>query len=295
MKRLLLAPLCIASTLFGQECCEEALPPCFYPFNITGAFLNVVPTEFTTTEVEGQKLHYQQEDLTMTCTYPFSEIWGLIFGGGYLGSLVSWDENPFFSESHFGYVSLTGGAFTKSFPDWEWSTFVSLLVDTAKLDLGHYALYQWTIWGKYALCEPIILHFGYFLEVGLNKDQIWPIIGFEYIPPEGCWGIHAVYPVNIAAEYYVTETWTAAVALRFLRNRHRVKENDPLPQGIFEYRVWGAEFDLSYDPVDWFGIKGYVGSTFPGNLKITNRNNHHAQYFKFESSFYAGGTATFNF
>ena len=132
------------------------------------------------------------------------------------------------------------------------------------------------------------------MESGLKKEKVWPIFGFVYNPSEK-WRISAVYPIDVSASYIITPCLSVAGSLRFLRNRHRVKQDEPDSQGIFEYRTTGAELDLIFAPKRWVSVKGFAGSTFDGDLKISNRNDKHSTHFKFEGSFYWGASAILSF
>lgn len=280
----------------AQDCCKE--PACdtdpFYPFSLWSEYYSVSPAKFRTSEVEGEKISYSQWETTFFYIQPLSTSYGMIFGAGYIGADVNWKENPFFREKLFNYVSMTAGAYTNAFPDWDWNTLISVLIDTEEFSLTEYALYQWTLEGEYTFCDWMVFHGGFILEAGLSKEKIWPIVGFEFLPWDD-WKINAIFPLNISVEYAVTPNFTAVAAVRFLRNRHRVKDSEIYPQAIFEYRSTGAEFELSYHPFTWLSVTGFAGSTFNGDFKITNRNNHDAQHFKFNGSFYAGGNLNLSF
>lgn len=277
---------------------EEALPspPPFYPFSIGGSYTNVAPAKFySPSGVKGEKIKYEQYDANFTFTRPFSEICGLIFAAGWVGTEVNWAENPDFNETRFNYVDLSIGGFTKAFNRWTWTLTLSAFLDTAEFSLVDYTLYQGLLWGKYKMwCDKLELDFGFLLEAGLNKDKIWPILGFIYTPCERL-RLHAVYPIDMILEYDVTKTWMIAGAIRILRNRHRVKNDEPLPRAVFQYQSWGGEFDLQYQPWKRLFIRGYVGSTFGGELKIGNHDDKHANHFKFDPSLYGGVSGVFSF
>ncbi len=286
-------------TLFAQPIEwgeEEQLPspPPFYPFSIGGSYVNCANAKFTTPEVEGEKLKYEQYDANFTFTRPFSEICGMIFAAGWVGTEVNWKENPDFNETHFDYINLTLGGFTKAFNKWTWTLTASAFFDTAEFSLVDYTLYQALLWGKYRMRDNFELDFGFLLEAGLNKDKIWPILGFIYSPCERL-RLHAVYPIDMILEYDVHEKIMIAGAIRILRNRHRVKSDEPLPRAVFQYQSWGGEFDLQYQPLKRIFIRGYIGSTLGGDLKISNSDDKHATHFKFNPSMYGGVSGVLSF
>lgn len=283
---------CFTFGLYGEVEEEESEP--FYPFGINGTCLGVADATFRTPDIKGEQLRYRQGNAGFAYTQPCNTVWGLIFGAGYVGTEVKWQQNPYFDQTHFSYVNLAFGGFTKAMPGWTWTLTETAFIDTAVLDLSDYALYQTVLWGKYDFLECLSFDAGFILEVGLNKGKMWPLIGFEYHPHDD-WRVSAVFPLDVSIEYDAFSFVTLAGSLRFLRDRHRVGDDEPLPMGIYEYHVTGAEFDLILTPWEFILIKGFIGRTFQGDLKITDRNNHHATHCKFNAAPYAGVSALLTF
>lgn len=299
-KLLLLFCILLPTALFSQGVWDDDVfdlennPPPSYPFSVSGGYLPVSRTHFRTPGFEDKTLIYKQWDLAFAATYPCNDIAGFIFGAGWIGTEVKMQDNPAFHETNFNYINLSFGGFTRAFTDWTWTVTVAAFLDTEVFSLIDYTLYQGVLWGRYNLCKWLELDFGFILEVGLKKEKMWPIFGFVYTPLPNL-RLNAVYPINISLQYDFLTYWTVAGSVRFLRNRHRVTEDNPNSQGIFEYRDTGAEFDLTFRPFDWFFIKGFVGSTFDGDLKVTNRNDKNAVHFKFNGSFYSGASAVLSY
>lgn len=298
MRRLLLlccflSPLYAAPVDWGDQETFPAPPP-FYPFSIGGSYAYITPTKFYTPDVAGQEITYRQADANFAYTHPFSPICGMIFGAGWVGTDVDWAENPAFNETNFNYVNISFGGFTKAFDNWLWSLNLAAFLDTDHFSLANYALYQGLLWGKYTWKKCLELDFGFLLEVGLNKDKVWPVLGFIYN-----WNdklrLHAVYPLDMTLEYDIFPILTAGGAIRIFRNRHRVGSNEPEPNAIFQYQTWGVEFDLKLKPAPWFLVNGFVGSAGRGDLKITNSSDKHGIHYKFRSSLYGGGYAALSF
>jgi hypothetical protein len=269
-------------------------PSPFFPFSVTGSYVDVSKTNFRSPDFKDKELIFRQWEAAFSYTHPLTPAYGLIFGAGWVGTEVNMKENPDFNETIFNYVNLLIGGFTKAFPDWLWRVTFAAYLDTEESSLVDYALYQGVLWGKYDLCKCVELDFGLIVESGLKKTKVWPIIGLIYLASPK-WQISALYPVDISVNYVINTCWTAATSVRLLRSRHRVKENEINSQGIFEYRTTGIEFDLIYSPWLRFSVTGFAGSTGKGDLKISNRNDHYATHFKFNGSFYAGVTALLSF
>ncbi|MFZ0566199.1 MAG: hypothetical protein WAM28_08455 [Chlamydiales bacterium] len=300
MRKIILFSFLLSKILLAQESFDdpsfeiENQPPPFFPFSLSGTYLAVSDAGFRTKAVQASKLRYRQWDAAYAYTLPLSPICGLIFGAGWVGTEVAMKNNPEFHETLFNYVNLSLGAFTNSFPDWTWTATFAMLFDTEVFSLMDYTLYQGVLWGRYHPRPEWELDFGFITEIGLSHTKIWPILGFIHrFSPE--LRLNAVFPVNISLEYDFFSCWTFAGSLRFLRDRHRVNQDEPNPQAIFEYRTWGGELDLTFSPFATFWIKGFAGSTLGGDLKVANRNYEHATHFKFKGSFYGGASAVFSF
>lgn len=293
--RYLLLLLLTPTLIFGQT--DEGgypTPPPFYPFSVSGHYLAVQKAHFRTPGFEDKWMRYKEGGAAFSYTHPFNELCGLIFGTGWVGTVVDMEDNPAFHDTFFNYVNFSVGGFTKVFPDWTWTLTAAAFLDTESFSFADYALYQGVLWGQYAFCKWLELDCGLILECGLDRDKVWPIIGFVFKPWDK-WRLNAVYPINLALEYEWTRCLTLAGSIRFLRNRHRVDQDEPDPQGIFEYRDIGAEFDLTFSPFTWGSAKGFIGKTFDGDLKITDRNYHNAIHYKFVGSYYAGVSARFSY
>lgn len=265
---------------------EEAAT--FHPFGITGTTLNVNPTHFYTPGFEDKTLTYFQSDAAFAFTYPCNKCCGFMFGMSWVGTNVDVQDNPDFTETFFNYLAFSAGGFTSSYSNWLWTINLTLNVDMAEINLSDYALFQGVLWGKY-ITSCFEFDVGTIVEVGLNKEKIWPIIGFGYTPFS--WTrLKIVYPVDISLEVDVVKELTIAGSIRFLRNRHRTLANNPNPMCIFEYLTTGAEFDAIFTPIPAIEIIGFVGKTFDGNLKISNNNDKDPTHYKFRGSLYFGGS-----
>ena len=288
----------LPATLFAQiewgEQEELPSPPPFYPFSLGGSYVNVANATFYTPDVKGEKIKYEQYDVNFTFTYPFNEMCGMIFAAGWVGTEVNWAENPSFNETNFDYIDLTIGGFSKAFSKWTWTLTASAFFDTAEFSLIDYTLYQGLLWGKYNLCDTLQLDVGFLLEAGLSKDKIWPILGFIYTPYKTL-RIHAVYPIDMIVEYDLNKQVMLAGAIRILRNRHRVQNNEPSPRAVFQYQSWGGEFDIQYTPIKRFFARAFIGTTFGGALRIGNQDDKHCTHYKFDPSAYAGVASVLSF
>ena len=301
MKKWLTLLALIPTLLFAYDEYEAmfdvpADPPPYSPLSLSGSYLQVSRARFTDpVNVQGDKLVYKQFDAAVAYTHPLTDCYGLIFGSGWVGTVVDWTSNPFFDETDFNYINLSTGIYT------DWLDPITLILsagvflDTAHFSFIDYTLFQPLAQAKYHITQSLEADLGVICEIGLDRNEYWPIAGFNYIPPETNWRIHAVYPINIDLEIDVNECLTAAGALRFLRNRHRVGDDNPLPQAVFQYKSWGAEFNLNFHPYSWVTIMGAVGTTLSGRLRIANRTNSEASVYRFENTPYGAFNAILSF
>ena len=272
----------------------ENNPPPFFPFSFGGSYITIEKAPVTSPELEGKELIFNQAEAVGVYTHPLSYQSGLNFGAGWVSCEVNLQDNPHFNQTKFSYVNLLIGTYTAIFCDWFWKASVAAYFDTDEFSLIDYTLYQGVAWGKYEFNEWLELDFGFIVETGLSNTKVWPLIGF-ICNPFPRWEIHAVFPVDICIDYTVTDCLAASGSLRFLRSRHRLQQNEPSSQGVFNYQATGVEFDLTYAPFVPLSITGYIGSTLGGDLKVGDRMDRHATHHKFQSSFYTGVTALLSF
>jgi hypothetical protein len=301
MKRLLTLCALIPTLLFSYDDYEAmfdvpADPPPYFPLSLSGSYVQVARARFTEPEAyAGEKLVYKQFDTAIAYTHPITDCYGLIFGSGWVGTVVDWIQNPFFEETDFNYINLSTGFYTQWFDPLTLILSAGVFFDTAHFSIVNYTLFQPLAQAKYNVTEHLEIDAGVICEIGLDRNEYWPILGFNYIPPDRDWRIHAVYPINIDFELDLSDSFTAAAALRFLRNRHRVGDDNPLPQAVFQYKSWGAEFNLNFHPCSTITILGAMGTTLSGRLRVANRTNDEATVYRFENSLYGAFNAILSF
>jgi len=301
MKRILLYTCLVCSALFGYDEFEAqfdipAEPPPYSPLSLSGSYLQVARARFQDPlSIAGEKLTYKQFDTAVAYTHPLDSCYGLIFGAGWVGTVVDWPQNPSFTETDFNYVNLSTGIYTDWLDPLTLIASIGIFLDTAHLNLIDYTLYQPLLQGKLQLFRSLEIDGGVIFEVGLDRNEVWPIVGFNYIPEDTNWRVHAVYPINVDVEFDVNDCLTAAAAMRFLRNRHRVGDDNALPQAVFQYKSWGAEVNLNYHPFNNFNLVGAVGMTIAGRLRIANRINEEANVYRFENTLYGAANVVLSF
>lgn len=213
----------------------------------------------------------------------------------YKKTYLNWEHNPYFKETNFDTISLILGGYSERLCDWIWRGQLSINFDNIEhWDFQDYMNYDLFLWGRYHLCENIGFHIGIFAQTGMMIDRVYPVIGIDWKYSQKL-HINLIYPVNISAVYSFNPQWSIALAGRFFDERHRVKKDAHLSEGLWVYRVVGAEIALNYNPTDWISANVHLGTTIGGNLKVANRNYHHRRRYDVNDSAYAGGELSVSF
>lgn len=213
----------------------------------------------------------------------------------YKKTYLNWKHNPFFKETNFDMISLILGGYSERLTDWIWRGQISINFDNIEhWEFQNYMNYDLMLWGRLNLCEDIGFHIGIFAQTGMKIDRVYPIIGIDWKYSDNL-QINLIYPLNISAVYQFNCHWSAALAARFFDERHRVKKDAYLSEGLWSYRVTGIECALNYTPTDWIAANVHLGSTLGGILKVANRNYNHRRRFTVDDSAYAGGEISISF
>ncbi len=295
MKKLLLLAL-FPFALFAEDTLflTQNDPNPYFPFSLGGSFVNVKNAKVTN-DPWGfeQTIHFKQCQAAFSHISPVTDVSGLIFGAGYVGSEIKLSENFAFEQTIFHYVNFLVGGYTSTC-DWIWRATAAVFLDTEEFSFIDYARYQTVLWGQHYFNPNFELDFGFITESGLHKTKVWPILGFIYTPIPKL-EIHAVFPVDLAINYNLTQNFIASASVRFLRSRHRLKDTEPNSQGLFDYRTTGLELDLTYTCAPRVSITLFAGTTTGGKFRICNRKNHFIQSHLFKSSAYTGFSSTLSY
>jgi len=213
----------------------------------------------------------------------------------YQKTYLNWQHNPYFKETNFDTISLVLGGYTERVDEWIWRGQVSINFDNIEhWNFNNYMNYDLMLWGRNVLCSNIGFHIGIFAQTGMLIDWVYPIIGIDWKYSEQL-QINLIYPLNLSAVYQFACNWSVALAGRFINERHRVKKDAHLSQGLWTYKTVGIECALNYTPVDWIAANVHVGSTLGGILKVANRNYNHRRRYIIDDSAYAGGEVSISF
>ena len=213
----------------------------------------------------------------------------------YKKTYLNWHRNPYFNETNFDTISVILGGYSERLEYWTWRGQLSINFDNIEYwNFNDYMNYDITLWGRYDLCDTLGLHIGIFAQTGMKIDRVYPVIGVDWKVDDHI-KLNLIYPLNISAVYEFNCKWSVALAGRFFDERHRVKKEAHLSQGLWSYRVVGIECALNYNPTDWISANIHAGSTVGGILKVANRNYNHRRCYDIDGSAYAGGTLSISF
>jgi hypothetical protein len=259
-----------------------------HPYWADAEYLITTKGEFTGDDESDQRLQYGYWYAKAGYTLCVGHLTGLVLRGGYSDLLMQWNNSPFFSENHFPSVDVSVGAFTACVDRWLWKALLEASFQTTKFSPGRYTLYTGVLWGRYAYSDCFGLHVGAYATLGVHKGFYRPIFGFDWQPwSKVC--IKAVYPIDMEINYCFTPTLSVAAAARFTRERRRLDDKQPVPEGMFEYRAWGGEGRVTWRPFPCVWGEIFVGSFVSGWIRTRNSCDDRIGYSDLKGNGYAGG------
>ena len=119
---------------------------------------------------------------------------------------------------------------------------------------------------------------------GIQKTNVWPIIGFDWIFSKE-WELNLVFPVNLSLFYNINNEWSISVAGRPFMARFRTGNYEPSPNSIAEYFNYGTELSLNYE-TDIILFSIYGGFSFGDVMKFENQNADTLGYRHFNGAPY---------
>ena len=243
---------------------------------------------------KNERFSYAQESANFLILQPLSEKNSLFGGIGYSSAKLTWDQNPAFKHKTYSYVNLLLGGTSREVENWLWEGKLIVSLDPHSSRLDTTTWYNGFFFGRYTYTKNVGIYIGFNMYTGLNKDMVYPILGFDYIPNKE-WKLSLIYPTDISLTYTITPEWSAIATLRPILDRHRLKRTEAVPFGVYEYSTNGTEVALKWAPSLACETKLFVGSTTGGRLKITDKLGRNGQIFKLRPAPYAGLTVVVRF
>lgn len=260
----------------------------FRPFKVSTEALVTGTSDFSTPEGEGQDISYSTYSGEFRFLLPFCRTAGMAFTLGYEHEIFDWEESPIFNQTHYNTLDFSIAGFLHSIENWKWILGVGTEVDTSEFNFGSYARYKGMLYGQYCCSDDLTFHFGVLALVGLEKETVMPIFGFDY-SPHCRWQLNFVFPKKLGVSYFLSDDWSLALSFRKLSSRHRVAPDAPVPKALFEYDNTGGEFSVNYSPCDMICCKLMAGGLSSGSVKIMDVKGRNSTYFEFDSTYYFGG------
>lgn len=236
-----------------------------------------------------------QANASLVYYYDECNMEGLTIGASYTWTRLDWKYNPFFSQKDVSMATLNLGAFSQRLPGWTWRGQLSINFDNLPhWNFTDYMNYDILAWGRYECSENIGIHVGFIALTGMKIDRVYPIFGLDWTFNYN-WKLSFVFPVDLSLTYTIDPCWNVAIAGRFFNQRHRMKEDQFLPEALWFYTTGGTEFAINYTPTKQIRANIHGGYDWGGHLKVADRHYHHGQRFRLDGAPYAGAEFDINF
>lgn len=234
-------------------------------------------------------------EANLVCYYDSCLNEAAIVGLEYQYTFLDWNRNAFFNQQNYNNLALSLGGISERFSCWTWRGELDInFCNLANWNIQDYMNYNVLLWGRYAWLDNVGVHIGFLAETGMKIDNIYPIIGIDWICGPR-WKVSLVFPVNISLVYTINNTWTTALQMRFFDQRNRTKKNEYLERAVWHYQTAGSEFEVKYTPFYWLTASAHVGINYGGRLKVSDMHYRHPNRIYIQSAPYAGGELVFNF
>lgn len=208
---------------------------------------------------------------------------------------LDWNRNPKFNKTQFNYMQFGLTFYTIALEKWRWIIRGDYNMDAQHFYRpGSYGLFSGLLWGSYQIHRKWHYHIGALGYVGLQGDQFYPVLGFDYSPNKK-WYFEIVFPINYEIRYQWTERWRVALKGRPLKERFRSGTHEPQARSIFSYSTMGAELNVQYEIIRKFEFEAYGGYNFGGTFYIKDLGGRNALYTDVHGSPYAGFKLDYGF
>ena len=283
----------LSTTTLLSLACIGAIHADNFSFRVSG--FGTGEADFDTpAAVVGQNIKHSYLEAAGDYTMSLSDSNSLVLQAGYTAATFDWAQNPITTEKDFANIDY-GVTFVSTYVDqWLWRIGLAAHTDTEEMDLEDYTIFDGMLWGTYELSDETNVHVGFLANYGLDKDEVFPILGFQYAP-EGDWAYNLVFPVNMSVERTIDDQWSVAGAFRYMKNRHRVAEDATVSKAIFENKALGGELALNYDQSESATGSLFVGYHFGGHFRTYDENGKNSTTYVFKAAPYFGGRLAMTF
>lgn len=289
LKALGLLCLClvVSTPLYAAIFTTPIDDPFAHRFEVEGRYIDFGKTNFSNDAFCDEKIALRQWMVQSSATHCVCPSTGVFVSGTYYDTHFHWINSPFFQQSRFPELQFMVGGFTGLAHRWLWRGAFGVSVQTENISFGRYGTYRGLLWGRYAAGRRWGAHVGVLFCRGLKSTYVLPILGVDWcIKPT--LRLNLVFPLDVSLRWCPHRIFSAAVAGRWLRCRLRAGEDNPLSQGLFEFRTWGIEGRLMLTPTCRMGLDLFAGSTVWGWTRVENPTGTTLQFRNTTGAPYAG-------
>ncbi len=265
--------------------------PFDHPYHGWGNWVRTNKAKFESPQNPRERFRFSQWDMLVGFVNEVNCLTGFAFQGAYRWTHFHWDSSPFLRHKRFNEAGVFVRGFTHALPGWHWRYGIGWWQQLAVLNMGRYGLFDGLLWGRYDLCPNLGVHIGVVTQPGKRKGFTRPIAGVDFRFRRRI-KVNLIYPIDMSVLYEYND-FCFGVAGRPQRSRMRMRANDPVSQGLIEYRSWGVELKGVYEPNGGVNIEAYVGSTVWTFVRVQTTLARPIAYRNLESTLYYGVYAFF--
>lgn len=298
MKRLIGLSFLFVSSLFAEDEASKSYWD-FHPLHAGGNYIGIfhadVDPKHNLTSLENGHLRYQKANAFITMLLPISRYSYFFPRVEWNTFTMDWNKNPKFHETQFSFLQFALTFYSIGLENWRWIARLDYNIDTKHLSKpGLYGLYSALLWGAYQPHRKWHYHIGVLGYTGLEGDEVFPIIGFDYAPNK-TWLFQAIFPIDYSIQYNFWEYFRLSAKIRPLKERFRVGKHEPQPRSVFNYSSVGGEINLHFEIERRLEFEIYGGYNFGGDFYIKDRNGNNPLYTNVKGAPYAGANLDFGF
>lgn len=293
MKRLLIFFFLSFFSLYAEE---EKTYWQYHPLHVGGNAIWVGKAEVEDQKTDKKRghLNFQKENAYVVLLVPVSHTSYFFPRIEWNTFVLDWNENPKFNQTRFYYWQFGLTFYTIAIEKWRWILRADYNLDTKHFSHpGSYGLLTSLLWGSYQIHRKWHYHIGALGYVGIQGDQIYPVIGFDFAPNKK-WFFQAIFPIVYSIDYNL-DRWRFSLRGRPLRERFRSGNSGAQPHSIFSYSTMGCEFNVRYEIIRKFEFEIYGGYNLGGSFYIKDRAGRKPLYTAVQGAPYAGVNLDYGF
>ncbi len=290
MKQMWLGIACLllGGSLHAKASMEESKPRFFQNLDWSAEYFTSGKADFKGDSFSGESMKFSEGEVSISYEEPMQkEELSVLADLGFRNARLRWKENPFFKQEDFKSI-LAKLALAYPFDDhWTWQLGAGADFQTSPSGLSKYTSYAVFLWGRYAYDEERLFNIGVVSWLGMKDHRVYPILGINYNWNEQ-WMLNLVFPFMGSLTYMIDEQWGAELSLRWMQLRKRLKKEEALSKGIFEYSSKAAQLGVFYNLPIGLVVKVFGGVGFGTELEVYNEHGKDKQRFKMKSPTFFG-------